>query len=349
MKCIRCGHDSRYPDRKDGACPNCRQKFAFEPQRGDRFTDLAFMNAIARVSAQGSVRYTKRNLFYELERMRKPPVLAAFLVSGLFVAMGCVALVAGEHSLIGWLLLYGAVIAALFGTFNRFARRRLRLSDSEFDAAFTRFERVHGWPPGLFLQHLPAAPSQEMLDELEHYSFDRAVITDRRETAEVLLANGFHFENNCGVLSFDGYPSHAFSIVRSMLRNNPKIEVYALHDCTPEGCKLAWKLRQDPLWFNGVGQVFDVAIRPGQAEKLKASFLPGKESAPHPALSDEERKFMRRHTLELSSLRPEQLVKRLFRSMTLLPAALSASQASESNGTWSVEATASDGGGDSFG
>jgi hypothetical protein len=141
---------------------------------------------------------------------------------------------------------------------------------------------------------------------------------------------------------------------RWMLRNNPKIEVYALHDCTPEGCDLAWTLRRDPAWFQGIGQVFDVALRPAQAAKMKASCLPGRITvAEHPALTEEERKFLEVHTAELAAIRPEQLVKRLFRAMTILPAA-AASSSGDGGGAggitvWTTDASASDGGDDAFG
>ena len=53
MKCVRCGHDSKYKDRSDGRCPGCRAQFAFEPQKKDPVTDAAFKSAIDAVSANG--------------------------------------------------------------------------------------------------------------------------------------------------------------------------------------------------------------------------------------------------------------------------------------------------------
>ena len=53
MKCIRCGHDSKYKDRDNRTCPSCKGEFAFEPQDGDPVTDMLFQNAIDAVSADG--------------------------------------------------------------------------------------------------------------------------------------------------------------------------------------------------------------------------------------------------------------------------------------------------------
>ena len=34
----------------------------------------------------------------------------------------------------------------------------------------------------------------------------------------MLLANNFHFENNCAILSIEGYPPNVFETVRAMLK-----------------------------------------------------------------------------------------------------------------------------------
>lgn len=364
MKCIRCNHDSNYPDRANQQCPACKGKFAFEPRTGDKFTDQAFRNAIDRVSSNGSVKYSEQNLFYEVDRLRKTSIntwggaLGWFITAVTTVAVG---IAASEVMIFIGAAMFGAVALKI----PRDSQKRVKLTEAEFEAALTKWKNAHGAPPGLFtskaLRFGPEEPraqglDEDLRDELTQYSFDRAVITDTSETADLLLMNDFHFENNCAVLSVDGHPAHAFATVRKMLRNNPKIEVYALHDCTPEGCELAWTLRQDPAWFKDVGQVYDVALRPAQARKMKGSWRPGSlQVAQHPALTEAERDFLRANTIELAAIRPEQLVKRLFRAMTLLPAAAGSTSdgggttASDGSTVWTTDASASDGGGDAFG
>jgi hypothetical protein len=364
VKCIRCNHDSNYPDRTNQTCPACKGKFAFEPRTGDKLTDQAFKNAIDRVSSEGSVKFTQRNLYYEVDRLGKRSAstwgaaIGWFATAATAIAVGA----AGAEVLIyiGAALL---VVAAI--KIPHDSQKRVKLTEEQFEVLYARWKSVHGAPAGLFtskpLRVAPKEPrarelAEDLRDELSQYSFDRAVITDSRETADLLLMNDFHFENNCAVLSIDGHPAHAFATVRKMLRNNPKIEVYALHDCSPEGCELAWTLRQDPAWFKDVGQVYDVALRPAQARKMKASWLPGRalQVAEHPALTEQERDFLRENTIELAAIRPEQLVKRLFRAMTLLPAAASAASDGGTTGAdgstvWTTDASAGDGGGDAFG
>ncbi|MGB3641516.1 MAG: hypothetical protein WBA39_28650, partial [Rivularia sp. (in: cyanobacteria)] len=53
--------------------------------------------------------------------------------------------------------------------------------------------------------------------DITAYSFDRVVICDSAEVAQLLIANNFHFENNCAVLSITGYPQNIFSTVMEML------------------------------------------------------------------------------------------------------------------------------------
>ena len=70
--------------------------------------------------------------------------------------------------------------------------------------------------------------------DVSAYSFDRLVVCDSPEIAQFLIANNFHFENNCAVLSITGYPQSIFDTTMEMLRRNPDLKVYALHDCSPK-------------------------------------------------------------------------------------------------------------------
>jgi len=101
--------------------------------------------------------------------------------------------------------------------------------------------------------------------EVSAYSFDRLVVCDRPEIAQFLIANNFHFENNCAVLSITGYPQSIFDITMEMLRRNPDLKVYALHDCTPRGIGLVDHLRTSPNWFSDSSAIIiDIGILPRQ-------------------------------------------------------------------------------------
>lgn len=340
MKCVRCGTDTKKKDRPEGKCPQCRHPFTFDPTNGDELTDAAFAAALTRVGAQGKVRFVEAHLVQELRRVgakRRGGCNAIFsLFERLFRAVG---LVSGPNA------------AKEGGPLNDPGRLRSYIK---------RWVQVNGPIEGLLQgRPQPARLSDELLEELRSYSFDRAVITDQRDVVDTLVANRFHFENNCAVLTVGGYPQHSFAVLREMLRKNPNILVLAVHDATPEGCRLAHHLRHSPDWFQGIGRVVDVGLRPGHGR-----FFPGLEQPAHtpgtvPAgegILPEEAAWLGMNRLDLSVIRPEQLVKRLYRAMV-----------ETESGGWTTSGTddvilyggyhamlgsdagTSDGGGDSFG
>ena len=128
------------------------------------------------------------------------------------------------------------------------------------------------------------------------------MICDRERTADILLANNFHFENNCAVLSVDGYPEAQFETVRAMLKRNPRLRVFALHDATPKGCRLAHTLATDSDWFAGQVPVTDVGLRPRQAQAFRG-------------LSASDAAWLSAQSLELAVIRPEQVLKRLYKAL----------------------------------
>ncbi len=114
--------------------------------------------------------------------------------------------------------------------------------------------------------------------DITAYSFDRVVVCDRAEVAQLLIANNFHFENNCAVLSITGYPENIFSTVMEMLRRNPDLKVYALHNASPRGVTLINHLRTSPNWFlNTDVTIYDLGLLPRQFIKKSKAFVQQKE------------------------------------------------------------------------
>jgi hypothetical protein len=114
----------------------------------------------------------------------------------------------------------------------------------------------------------------------------------------------------------DGYPEGLFDTVRSMLKRNPNLRVFALHDSSPPGCRIAHRLSNDPQWFAGQGKVTDVGLRPSQADVFRGLFIP---AGPHvvagAGISALEAQWLSEQSLELAVLRPEQILKRLYAAM----------------------------------
>jgi hypothetical protein len=253
----------------------------------------------------------------------------------------------------------------LWYSLSRKVAERQRFPRDKFAALWRRYTDAHGTPKTFVEHKAPShrrAPQQAASEEMLSYSFDRAVICDRPETVDLLLANQFHFENNCAVLGITGYPEHAFETVRAMLRNNPKLVVIALHDASVEGCKLAHRLRNDPAWFKGGAQVIDVGLRPAHRKSfagLEDRVEPRVDVAAGLGISAAEAKWLSHSALALAVVLPEQVIKRLFRSMTLAEEQQQDSSGGGDGGGGSSsssgddiggdDADASDGGGDSFG
>lgn len=364
MKCVRCGHDSKKKERTGRTCPGCHKDFAFDPNSGDPLSDGAFQAAIAKVSSDGEVWWGVEHLYYQVARRlhRKRRMMSFTFLVGLFVGgvLGAI-----THWVLGAAVFLATAAFSLHAAFARTSP----LSRETFEALWQRWLNAHGSPRRLITRKKPAAlAAPRHLDaDIPSYSFDRAVICDRARTVDLLLTNNFHFENNCAVLSLDGYPHQTFEIVRGMLKNNPRLQVYALHDATPAGAALAHHVAHDPAWFGGRVTVVDVGLAPRHARAFRGLWIqrvPVPLDGPaHATLRADERRWLAAGwSLELAAIPPEQVIKRLYRALAHDRSALAHGDSGSSGGDggggvifygdgpgMDADASASDGGGDSFG
>ena len=319
MMCIRCGHHSRYKDRPNRVCPACARTFAFEPQQGDPFTDPAFVNAIDTISGSASLRWGVEHLYWELARRRtkkKRGERLGWLVAGV-VAFIVSVFVSMTRLPYAWIVGIALPLAAgwrLITNYSGSAATDLPLED--FNRLWDRWIENHERPATAILRRERKERAADPPD-LHDYSFDRVVICDRGRTVDLLLANNFHFENNCAVLSIAGYPEQVFEPVRAMLKKNPRLEIFALHDATPFGCRIAQRLATDPAWFKGQGRVIDVGLRPRHVRKAREYWLTSEVStvAAGNGISDKEAAWLSRFQMELAVYRPNSVLRALFRAI----------------------------------
>lgn len=288
MKCIYCGTDNTYKERAaKHTCKRCARPFAFEPKEMPTFplTDHAFIGAINAVSEKGTLFFTPRQLYYQVVRQRVRPGKATarvgqrgvylFWVAGIIIFI--LSLLSGGATGIVLGLLGGGGIVAL-----GYLLRSLLVSKS--GAALTRapdvpityddfrtsllarWERAHGPPPKMLPEGgRPRNGVREGAPETDiaSYSFDRILVCDRAETADMLVANNLHFETNTPIVSMDGYPRDAFARVMEMTRRNPALTVFALHNADSRGCLLPLHLREDAAWFPQPSvTIIDIGLRP---------------------------------------------------------------------------------------
>jgi len=318
VKCIRCGVDSKYKDRTNRRCPGCRKEFAFEPQKGDPLTDAAFDAAIDAVSAKGRLRWGVEHLYYEVcrRRRRKAVGLAQPIgVVAVFFAAWFLRIQTGSY--FAAFLLAAVAIGLLAWWASRRRATTVTVPLGTFNTMWDRWQKVHGVPKEVITRKRSAPTARKAEPDLADYSFDRAVVCDRARTVDLLVANNFHFENNCAVLAVGGYPPGPFETIRTMLRRNPRLQVFALHDATAPGCRLAHQLATSPEWFQGLGVVTDVGLRPRHAGPFPGLLLPnpGGPAAAVDGITAEEAAWLSRYALELAAIRPEQVLKRLFRAI----------------------------------
>ncbi len=344
MKCIHCERDSKYKDRSGKKCPGCGHAFAFEPREGDILTDPAFKKAILAVSSDGSLKWHLDNLYYEICRRKKrfvAPVVLLVVLGVVFVVAAVVGAVAHPAGLV----VAGIVALALLGLAwtRTFPNYFVNVTHSDFRRMWERWCHVHGKPDGLIERRpQPARPSAEA--DIADYSFDRAVICDREETADLLLANNFHFENNCAILTPDGYPPGPFATVKAMLKRNPRLQVFVLHDASVKGCLLARKLRTDPDWFGESVRIVDAGLRPGHAKPFQGLFLESKDNyfPEGEGLTAGEAEWLAKYRLEFAAIRPEQVLKRLYLAINRKPPAKTDA---EDDGGFAFVSTGDGGGG----
>ncbi len=198
---------------------------------------------------------------------------------------------------------------------------------TKFQQWLTRWQEINGsieklLPP----PRQQALPATTVNPDVTAYSFDRLLVCDSSTIAQVLIANNFHFENNCAILSVTGYPQSIFEITMEMLRHNPNLQVYALHNCSPKGLSLVHRLRHSPQWFANTDMaVIDIGITPRQIlatkrgifiQSTQESAQAAKELSPaiRQSLSSEEIKWLELgNFVELESFTPKRLIQVLNR------------------------------------
>jgi hypothetical protein len=337
MQCIHCGTHAYLRQRKDGRCPKCQRRFVFEPTTDPyRVTDIQLKRAIDRVSGEGKVRFTERHLWYEAHRrwvwsgvLRKPYNLAQDAVMGAIpgALLGFVLSVPALY----WLAPVGAAALAGRGAYEvwRF-NRRPPFPPGSPSTPFEVFQKQHlarwihavGGIRGLLppREEAAAAMPKKVAADVAAFSFDRAVVTDRWEMAQTLVANRFHFEHNCAVLSLDGFPDGIAGTLKEMLRRNPRLTVFALHDASSDGCQLPLILR-GPEWFpDPAVRIVDLGLRPETVRRLRLLTLEGppvlRPPLPARMLSEEDLTWLAHGNVgELAALRPAQMMRAVYKGI----------------------------------
>jgi hypothetical protein len=135
----------------------------------------------------------------------------------------------------------------------------------QFNSWFDRWTSINNQPPKILPPPQTSILPVVANPEVTAYSFDRAIICDTPEIAQLLISNNFHFENNCAILTIDGYPQNIFDTTMEMLLRNPDLKVFTFHNCSPNGIELPHRLREEEEWFPNLAiPIINVGILPRQ-------------------------------------------------------------------------------------
>jgi hypothetical protein len=297
---------------------------------GIDFTDKFFQQTLANLSVHNSLFFTERQLYYFFNHRRNlnkwdPLQVAGIVAIFAVVVVAIVWILTGTFSGLGFVLLLLVVVPSIALVASSDLRKRLQgvrpqeasVTPDKVDAWFRRWTKINGPDKKLLpppAKEIPKAEVANISPELKNYSFDRAVVCDHPQIAQCLIANKFHFEHNCAVLALDGYPHDIFSTVMGMLRQNPDLSVYALHDASIRGIELTHTLRNSEQWFAGsTAKIFDLGLMPRQifnrsvfVEKSFSYNVPAHVAA---TLQPEEVRWLEAgNSVELESFTPKMLM-----------------------------------------
>lgn len=325
MICLKCGANNLYRERSGRKCSKCGHVFVFEPKL-DNLTDKFFLKALELVSAKESLSYHPQHLYYELARLRnkKPTVVKSKLGNTLgtlflfclvlpFWSMFLVSLL--SFTMIFWileavyLLTAGIVCVRVWKNTDPAV---IGLSYDKFKPLLDKWRKVNGLPKGLLDKKL-SLPVHVSETDLLDYSVDRAIICDKPELVDFLLANNFHIEQKCAVLSYGGHPKERFEDIRQMLKRNPNVCVFVLHNASLNGCRIYASIKNDKDWFKGFERIYDIGLNPSHAKAFAGLWQTVKESHVQaiPGYSEQDMKWLSQYKLELMAVRPEHLLNRL--------------------------------------
>lgn len=133
----------------------------------------------------------------------------------------------------------------------------------DLDRWIEQWARINGTIDKLLPSPKDESAEAFMSPEIVNYSFDRLIVCDTSTLAQFLLANNIHIDHQCAILSITGYPQTVFSTILEMVKSNPNLAVYTLHDASPRGVSLVHHLRSSRQWFLGSQVVIcDMGLKP---------------------------------------------------------------------------------------
>jgi hypothetical protein len=235
--------------------------------------DRALITTIQNLSAFTGLRYTKRQLYYEVCRTVRP-------VPGLGNQNAKWALAVGLISaLLTWSvfrrprwagLLAGVTVGtvgALYGIRRVPYTLSMPVTYARFAEALEMYCAHSGPPPGLLTTKRPTALAPEGREpDLLDYGLLRLLVCQNPDVVDMLLANDFHIELACPVLTVTEAAPLPAPLV-AMLSRTPDSRVYYLHNADAGGISIIPTLREQ-MNLPAAIPLTAMGLRPSHAKSM---------------------------------------------------------------------------------
>lgn len=280
-------------------------------------------SSLRNLESYGNLRFTARQLYYEVCRnLKQPkgfdlPVSAAVFGAGTLPVLGFAA--KRKFAIATGVLAVNALVAGgllwLRSTPHALAPP---ISWFKFREKFENFQR----PPGLIENKNEKFVFSHPKD-LGFYGLPRLLICQSAEIAAMLRENQFHLESSCGILSL-AEAAPLPEIFKQMLNRAANPRMFFLHDASFEAYSLLPHLREN-LDLPELIQLTILGLRPIHVQRLHLFAMrnPAIENAGLEAitfLSDDEKQWLRQgFCAEVAAVQPVRLLRVLRRLILGLP------------------------------
>ncbi len=265
MKCPACLNQH-----KKSAGPRCRcgYPFVFTDPSAQKMSDFRFLAIIDGATGDGTYYVTARQLYFEYCRRlgsKGPLTPAITAVSALGVATGLwlsgydtIAVFCGFFAVVGLVI----CLYRLFSPPMKFLDFERVIDRYREGGTRERLSQVLEKPT----LHNPPPDWQE--PDIYRYGVERVLLVQHDILVDLFVLNGLHAEQRTLIISETGYPEYIQPRVTEVLKDNPKIPVFMLHDATDRGIGMKRRLRK-LSWLPASEKRIDLGIQPKDVRKMK--------------------------------------------------------------------------------
>jgi len=287
MKCPQCGHN-HLRGKRGMTCSKCKRTFILDPKRwvvGGTLgvTDGRFLGVIKRASGNDT-RYFTANEFYTHARMKLKtgwfgliPALIMLLIGGGMIVFAAGSVIASndDSGISGgrlFMIILGgffsfAGVGVLFSTLQKLPREK-------WDKIVATWKAREPIPRLLEEPRLHQPPPDWKEPDIYAYGAERLIICQHDLLVDWLVLNEFHLNERSLVLSESGYPEYLLGPVQELLRAQPDMPIFLLHDGTPLGTAMNERILKNPKFEVGSHPIVDLGLYADDVRKLRLpSFL----------------------------------------------------------------------------